>query len=103
MRRDAMTDRDGVVRGLEFQDAVLGLNEHARQDGEGGCRSDTLHNDADGLCKRALADGELHLLIPFYRYKYLNISNSTDETVDYSQRRRSDPERESTATCVQQG
>ena len=103
MRRDAMTDRDGVVRGLEFQDAVLGLNEHARQDGEGGCRSDTLHNDADGLCKRALADGELHLLIPFYRYKYLNNSNSTDETVDYSQRRRSDPERESTATCVQQG
>ena len=103
MRRDAMTDRDGVVRGLEFQDAVLGLDEHARQDGKGGCRSDTLHNDADGLCKRALADGELHLLIPFYRYKYLNNSNSTDETVDYSQRRRSDPERESTATCVQQG
>ena len=103
MSRNAVANRDGVVGGLEFQDAVLGLNEHARQDGEGGCRSDTLHNDADGLCKRALADGELHLLIPFYRYKYLNNSNSTDETVDYSLRRRSDPERESTATCVQQG
>ena len=84
MSRNAVTNRDGVVRGLEFQDAVLCLNEHARQNGEGGCRGDTLHNDADGLCKRALADGELHLLIPFYRYKYLNNSNSTDETVDYS-------------------
>ncbi|MBS4844498.1 MAG: hypothetical protein KH008_06360, partial [Collinsella sp.] len=50
---------------------------------------------------RALADGELHLLIPFYRYKYLNNSNSTDETVDYFQKRWSTPKRESTAPCAQ--
>ena len=67
MGRNAMTDRDRVIRRLELKNTVLSLDEHTREDGEGRCRGDALHDRCECLREGALAHGELHVsLIPFY-------------------------------------